>query len=181
MPSARHRKAVAVLDPRICNITLDANAVDRTPQTTALVDRLLSLRDSEEINFVVPGSVRHQVEHPHTPGHVKDTMLPMIFSLPVEQTAPERETFRKVHALLKGNATSNKHDADARHLCEAAKYGGGYFITHDNRLLKKRGALRAHLGPALCIVTLTEFLNAYDQFVASDPCSPRAQTRRRGT
>jgi len=154
-----------VLDPRICNIILDANATDRDggPRDT-LVDRLLTLHEMGEITIVVPGSVRQEIEHPRTPNSVKTQILPMIFSLPVGKTAAEHETLRDVRSLLRGNASTGKHDADGFHLCEAAKYGGGYFITHDGRMLDKRTELKPLLGPALCIVTLAEFLEIYDRF-----------------
>jgi hypothetical protein len=156
-----------VLDPRICNIHLDANAVDRDGgPRDSLVDRMLGLRQAGKINFVVPGSVRGEVQHPNTPHGVRSTMLPEIFSLPVGRTTGEHDTLRKVRALLQGNATPGRHDADGLHLCEATKYGGGYFITHDARMLKKRDELRPLLGPELCIVTLTEFLDIYDDFAA---------------
>lgn len=159
------------LDPRICNITLDANAVDRDGgPRDGLVDRLLGLRQTGKIKFVVPGSVRTEVQHPRTPHDVKSAVLGEIFSLPVGRTAAEHSTLRKVRALLQGNAAPGKHDDDAFHVCEAAqKCGGGYFITHDARMLKKRDALQAILGPALCVVTLTEFLHIYDDFAVRRP------------
>ena len=67
------------LDPRICNITLDANAVDRDGgPRDGLVDRLLGLRQTGKINFVVPGSVRTEIQHPRTPHDVKTAVLPEI-------------------------------------------------------------------------------------------------------
>lgn len=159
-----------ILDPRICNIHLDANAVDRDGTSRdSLVDRLLALRAATKINLVVPGSVRAEVQHPRTPLDVKSAVLGEIYSLPVGKTAGEHDTLRKVQALLRGNASSGKHDDDAFHLCEAAKYGGGYFITHDGRMLRKRDDLRSLLGPSLCIVTLQEFLEIYDDFAAGRP------------
>jgi hypothetical protein len=45
------------LDSRICNISLDANALDRDgSERDVLVDRL-ALREANEINFVIAGSV----------------------------------------------------------------------------------------------------------------------------
>jgi hypothetical protein len=52
------------------------------------------------------------------------------------------------------------HVADASHLSEAAETGCGYFITHDNRILKKRAELYVALPPSLNIVTLKEFFDA---------------------
>ncbi len=159
------------LDPRICNITLDANAVDRDGGLhDGFVDRLLNLRQAGKINFVIPGSVRGEVQHPNTPTNIKSAVLPEIFSTGVSRTAGEHATLRQVRALLRGNAAPGKHDADAFHLCEAAqKCGGGYFITHDRRMLERREELRPLLGPAFRIVTLCEFLETYDEFAARRP------------
>lgn len=159
-----------MLDPRICNIHLDANALDRTGGARdALVERVLALRESEEINFVVPESVRAEVNDPRTPTNVQNVVLPEIYSLTVSRTPDEQVIFGQIRAILMGNAKPGKHDADANHLFEASKYGGGYFITHDRRMLKKRDDLRSLIGPALAIVTLEEFLKVYDQFVAAGP------------
>jgi predicted nucleic acid-binding protein len=154
-----------VLDPRRCNVMIDANALDRTGGArNQLVDRILHLKSARKINIVVPGSVHAEVQHPHTPQEVQRSVLPGIYTLPVERTGPENDVLRKVRALLQGNAVSGRHDADGLHLFEASKYGGGYFITHDKRLLKKRSELDTLLGPALRIVRLSEFLAIYDEF-----------------
>jgi hypothetical protein len=102
--------------------------------------------------------------NPRTPGAVKASFVPEIYTIPVGKTRPEIERLNKVEALLRGNATSGKHDADAHHLFEAAKYGGGYFITNDQRILRKCSEIRDILSPALNIVTVAEFLDIYDQF-----------------
>jgi hypothetical protein len=159
------------LDPRNCNITLDANAVDRDGGLhDGFVDRLLGLRQLGKINFEIPGSVRGEVQHPNTPAEVKSAVLPEIFSIGVSRTAGEHAALRQVQGLLQGNAAPGKHDADAFHLCEAAqKCGGGYFITHDRRVLERREKLRPLLGSAFRIVTLCEFLETYDEFAARRP------------
>ena len=64
--------------------------------------------------------------------------------------------------LLRGNAQSDKHDADAEHLFEASKYGGQFFITHDKRILSKSKAINALVG-RIRIVTLEDFLRDYDR------------------
>ena len=64
--------------------------------------------------------------------------------------APERLTI--VTAEDKGSA-------------EAAKYGG-YFITHDDRVLRKSGELRTLLPPSLQVVTLETFLEIFDDYEA---------------
>lgn len=60
-------------------------------------------------------------------------------------------------------AQPGKHERDAYHMVEAAKYGG-YFITRDARLLKKRLEVARLLGAGFAIVTPPEFLEAYKRF-----------------
>lgn len=151
------------LDPRRCNISLDANALDRHDLDRArLVERLLQLRHGGHLNFVIPGSVRGEIEHPNTPATVKSAMLPEVYSLNVGKTDGELAQLAKVTAILQGEAKPDKHKADAHHLFEAAKYGGGYFVTEDGRILGRRKELQHVLGSALRILSLREFLDEYD-------------------
>jgi hypothetical protein len=159
-----------MLDPRITNIAIDANALDRdgTPRD-ALVDRFQSLTAAGRLTVVVAGGVRDEVLHPHTPADVRDAVLSQIFNLRPGLIASQHDDRRRVAGILRGNARSDQHAADASHLSEAAETGCAYFITHDKRMLKKRDELRRVLPPSLSIVTLTEFLEIFD---AHD--SPRA-------
>jgi hypothetical protein len=153
-----------MLDPRICNIGHDANALDRdgSPRDT-LVDRFRSLASAGRL-IVVLGGVRDEVQHPRTPGDVKDAVLPRIFNLRPGLIPSQHDERRRVAAVLQGNARPDKHAADASHLSEAAETGCAYFITHDNRILDKRNELRSALPPSLEIVTLTEFFEVFDRF-----------------
>jgi hypothetical protein len=157
------------LDPRLCNVSVDANALNRTGgEEDANVDRFLALCDEGKINMLVPSIVREEVQDSRTPAEVQDAILPAIFTLPVELNSTEQALLRRIEQTLQGNAMPGRHDADARHLFEAQKHGG-YFITHDRRMNHtKRGALAAFLPAHLKIVTLAEFLQIYDQFVAAD-------------
>jgi hypothetical protein len=71
-----------------------------------------------------------------------------------------------VLAILQGNARPGKHEVDALHLSEAAETGCGYFITHDKRMLDKRGDLHGALPPTLNIVSLEEFFEIFDRYAA---------------
>jgi hypothetical protein len=57
---------------------------------------------------------------------------------------------------LRGNAKPGKHEVDADHLFQAAKYSR-YFITHDDRIIKRAGRLGEVLPPSLTVVTLADF------------------------
>jgi hypothetical protein len=155
------------LDPRICNIGCDANALDRDGTVTdQLVDRFRKHSETGKLTVVVADGVRGEVQHPQTPHDVKAAVLPQIFNLRPGLNAPQQADRRRVQQILQGNAQPGTHAADASHLSEAAETGCGYFITHDKRILKKRAALHAVLPPSLTIVTLTEFFDILDDFEA---------------
>lgn len=161
-----------MLDPRIGNIFIDANAIDKPAgdaDRARDVDRLLQLWGDEHIRLHLPRGVRVEILNPQTPQAVRDATMGAIFTLPVGLTAEERRQRAEIKAVLKGNALSDKHDADADHLAEAAKYGT-YFITHDDRVLKLSGRLRDALGPALRVVTLADFLAIYDRVHGGEQC-----------
>jgi predicted nucleic acid-binding protein len=131
----------------------------------ALVDRLIEIKRAGKIRVVVPAGVRREVEHPRTPDAVRDEILPEIFTIPTGLTGQEEALRRRIATALQGNARPGKHAADAYHLAEAAKYGG-YFITHDRRILDKLQELRADLPPSLHVVTIERFLEVYDGYEA---------------
>lgn len=122
------------LDPRICNIALDANALDRDGSArNQLVDRFEKLAADGTLNVVLPGGVRDEINNPGTPRAVKDAFLQRIFNLRPGLVAEQQAARRRVLAILEGNAKPGKHAADASHLSEAAETGCGYFVTQDAR------------------------------------------------
>jgi len=155
------------LDPRIVNTHLDSNALEHSRPDQ--VSRLLALKADGRINLIVPKGVRLETAHPNTPVEISRTMAAQIFTLEVKRSSREEHELALIKAILQGNAMSGKHAADAEHLFEAAKYGGGYFITHDARMVRqKRTELEKVLPPSLWIVTLDEYLATYDEFVAGE-------------
>jgi hypothetical protein len=153
-----------MLNPRKTNIALDANALDRKgTEGDALVDRFNALVASGTVTVVVAHGVRREIQHPHTPPHVKDAVLPRIFNLRPGLNAAQQEERRRVAVVLQGNAQPGKHAADASHISEAAETGCTYFITEEVRILRKRAELGHVLPPTLKIGTLMEFFEAFDR------------------
>jgi hypothetical protein len=151
------------LDPRKCNIALDANALDRDGTARdALVDRMTALIATRELNIVMAGGVRAEIQHPNTPLHVQQTVLPHVFNLRAGLNSGQSAERTRVANVLRGNAGAARHAADASHLSEAAETGCAFFVTEDKRILSKRAELYAALPPTLMIATLTEFLAAYE-------------------
>jgi hypothetical protein len=159
-----------MLDPRICNIGVDANALDRdgSPRDVQ-VDLFQALASAGGLIVVVAGGVRDEIQHPRTPADVKAAVLPRIFNLRPGLIASQQDERRRVAAVLQGNARLGQHAADASHLSEAAETGCAYFITHDKRILNRRYELRRVLPPSLAIVTLTEFFDVFDRFERERP------------
>ena len=152
------------IDPRYVNSLIDANVLDQLGgPDDGVVRQILALAEDCKVLLMLPHSVRAEIEHPNTPAVVKQRALPFIFTEPVSLTPPEVQRHQHVRDLVRGNAKAGKHDRDAYHMVEAAKYGG-YFITRDNRLLKKRSDIAHLLGADFVIVTPTEFLEAYNRF-----------------
>ncbi len=151
------------LDPRICPVTIDANALNRDgSDRDRLVDRLLALSAAGTINLIVPKGVRQEILNPGTPAHVQEAALPKIFTIGVSLNSDEQRRKRIITQELRGNAKPGKHEADADHLFEAAKYCG-YFITHDARILTRCGRLKEVVPPSVTVVTLEDFFAIFDQ------------------
>jgi hypothetical protein len=133
----------------------------------ALVDRVLALYEAGTVNLIVPKGVRREISNPNTPARVQD-VAPKIYTIAVGLNTDEQRRRRIIAAELQGNAKPGKHEADADHLFEAAKYGG-YFITHDQRILTRAGRLGEVLPPSLTVVTLGDFLTIFDDWEAQYP------------
>lgn len=158
------------LDPRICNIAIDANALDSPadlPKRASLVKRLIGLVEAGELTVTIPHSVLAEINAPATPTAVKRLAVGQLFTIPVQLTDSEARTRKIIEDALQGNAKPGRHKADASHLAEAAKYGG-YFITHDERILKRSHGLEV-LPPSLTVVTLEEFFRIYDAVATERP------------
>jgi hypothetical protein len=156
------------LDPRYGNNSRDCNALDRTdPVEDAAMDKILRLyEDPETFTLLLPYSVKAEIEHPSAPAEKGRMAGNFIFSMKVELTEPELANHEKVRALIQGNAKPGRHDKDAFHLVESAKYGR-QFITKDGRLLKKAAEIWQLLQ--LRVLKPSEFLAAYYSAVERDP------------
>jgi hypothetical protein len=123
------------------------------------------LMDRDQIQVLLSATARSQSAHPKTPDYVQEVMLSQTVTCPTGLTQAERNRYDQVLALMRGNARTNRHDADAAILFEAGKYCG-YFLTEDKRIIRNRSKLQAIVG--LCIVTLGEFLEIYDEVVEEE-------------
>jgi hypothetical protein len=65
----------------------------------------------------------------------------LVYTIEKELTPELLKKRAEIRTLIQGNAMSGKHKGDADHLFELYKYGGGYFVTTDVRLLSHSDTL----------------------------------------
>ena len=124
------------IDPKYSQFFLDTCAFDPkyTPEDCA-ANELWSRYEAEKVSLLLAHSNQREIDHPNTPKWVKNKALSMVFTVEVQLNSEELSRLVKLEQLLRGNAQSERHKDDARHLFEASKYGG-YFVTTDHRILK---------------------------------------------
>lgn len=126
------------LNPYIANIFIDSCAFDpKYEPGTSCSTEIFRLYEKQEINLIVSHSVLKEADHPNTPAHIKAEAASKIYSLNTSLTSEERNKKQKIWSILKGNGKPENMEQDADHVFEAHKYGG-YFVTTDNRILKRR-------------------------------------------
>ncbi len=147
------------VDPRLFNNFVDANFWDSSgiPNEDTSMQEILDFAEREEVTLILPFSVKAEVDHPNTPPEIKCLAARMIYTLQTNLTPDERKIRTKLQTLIQGNARAGKHDRDVYHLFEAEEYGGGYFITKDDRLLRKSEEVERLLS-SLRIVSPSTFM-----------------------
>jgi len=150
-------------DPRYCSTVFDQNAFEGNQgDDLIIVDGILDLANGI-LSILLPYSIQDEIKHENTPKGVKQRAARLIYTNKVSVTPDERQRLDILRKLLRGNAQSDKHDADAFHIFEAAKYGARYFITYDKRILRKSDELYKLLN--VRSVVPKEFLAIYNNFV----------------
>lgn len=86
-------------------------------------------------NIIVAHSVQKELDHPNTPEDIRQLSMGFSYTCESELTQDEIKKRNEIRVLIQGNALPGRHKNDADHLFELFKYGGGYFVTTDNRLL----------------------------------------------
>lgn len=158
MKIRRKQTTRSIRDPRYCNVYLDANALDcNDTARTSIVQDYQSEVERLELSDIVPYGVQNEIQHPNTPTQTAMNM-DSIYTIPTPDSETEAFTRTKIRQVLRGNAREGKHQDDADHLFECYKYGGGYFITHDQRLIDKKKDEIERLLDGVTVSSLVEFV-----------------------
>ena len=134
-------------DPRRTNTFLDSCAFDPKYQPEhEAAQRIRSLRQSVKISILIAHSNQKEIEHPNTPAEVKAEATGMNYTIETALTPDEVSRRAQIHEAITGDGNPAKYQADAYHVFEAGKYGGGYFVTTDRRILACKVQLEAISG-----------------------------------
>lgn len=148
-------------DPRRTNTFLDSCAFDpKVEPEHAAAQRVRFICHSERISILITHSNQKELDHPNTPADVKAQAADMNFTIAVALTPAEIERRARLHRAMTGDGNPARYEADAHHIFEAGKYGGGYFVTTDKRILERKGQLEVISGAV--IVKPTEWLAIYE-------------------
>jgi hypothetical protein len=153
------------ISPLITNNFIDSCAFDPKyePESSASVE-IFRLSEQTHLLLQIAHSTQKEIEHPNTPHWVKDKAEELIYTLQVQLTPNEIKTLREIETILAGNGKVENIAQDALHVFEAQKYGS-YFITTDDRILKRADALRRRVG--VSVLKPSEFLAMTKQYLAA--------------
>jgi len=153
-------------DPRRTNTFLDSCAFDPKyhPEDVA-AERIRLIRREVTISILLTHSNQKEIEHPNTPADVKAEAADMTFTNKPSLNPEEVGRQAEIHRVLTGNGKPEKYAADAQHISEAGRYGGGYFVTTDERILAKKSELLKLSGAI--ILKPSEWLRVYESFYGS--------------
>lgn len=125
--------------PNYTSSFIDSCAFD--PADKREMDCSRRLLSENNLILQISHSVQKEIDHPNTPSDVKQLARDLIFTLDVQLTKEELDRKEDIRSLVRGNAKAGKHENDADHLFDLSRYGGGYFITTDSRLLSLNDSL----------------------------------------
>lgn len=130
------------INPKITTIFIDSCAFDPkySPEDQASLC-LFELSEKGELILNIAHSTQKEVEHPNTPGWVKREANKLIYTIETSLTPDEQNRKTKILKILAGKGKPEKIIKDSEHVFEADKYGS-YFVTTDDRILKKREELK---------------------------------------
>jgi hypothetical protein len=154
------------MNPWITNSFLDSCAFDPKyrPEDEA-ANEVFRLHQAKHLGILLAHSNQREVDHPNTPAWVKAKAAGLIYTTSVTLTPGERTRLSRIQAILAGNGKPENVVDDARHVFESQKYGS-YFVTTDERLLNRAGAIRMECG--VDIVRPSQFLELVHNYVRPD-------------
>ena len=148
-------------DPRRSNTFVDSCAFDpKVEPEHSAAQKIRAIRHAGNISVLLAHSNQKEIDHPNTPGDVKAEAADMNYTVATPLTPEETQRLDLVQRIMTGDGNPDKYEADAKHIFEAGKYGAGYFVTTDQRILNRKTELEAASGAI--IVRPTAWLAIYE-------------------
>ena len=145
------------IDPLYHNNFVGSNILDEVADgQDAAVQEIMRVCEAGEITVLLPYSVCNEIKRPNTPTHVQRVVRHFVYSIEVNLTANEQHSYQALVDAVRGDAQEQNIEPDLFHVWEAAKNGGGHFITRDKRLLARGVAIADRLQ--IEVVTPSDFL-----------------------
>jgi hypothetical protein len=148
-------------NPKYGNTVLDSCVLGTPGVEHDSAAKILELAGEGKISVITTHGVIDEIATSSTPQHVKAIAASLIFTLKVGRNSEELRKYERIHKEMTGNGKPEKYAADADHIFEAGKYGG-YFVTNDERILKKRESLNRLSGAF--IVRPSEWQQIFSKF-----------------
>ncbi len=171
-PAQHHRRRNrSSPNPRYAAIRVDAHFFDDSidAKERAAADVLISLAEENVLSIAVPYSVRKELDHPNTPLNTRQCASRLPFTYDTGLGRADRLALAK--QIMRGNALSGRHDADASHVYDAVVWQAGYFVTCDTRVHKKAAELAAAFED-VWIVSPSRLLEILREWEDSDATHP---------
>lgn len=170
------------IDPRITNNFVDSCAFDPkySPEDAAAL-HLFELYKNGVLLLQIAHSTQKELEHPNTPPWVKKESASLVYTIETSLTPGQRKVRDEALRILAGNGKPENVFQDAQHVFEAGNYGS-YFVTTDERILKKRTELCGLcdidiVKPSELVAIYRTYENTQLQFERDGPSASRQYDR----
>jgi hypothetical protein len=153
-------------DPHRQNVFLDSCAFDprSAPEDRASKEIFERHENGQLLGLKIAHSMPKENEYPNTPDWVKRAAAGVLYAVDVSLTPDEQADRDRILEVLAGNGSRDQMRQDATHVFEASKYTG-YFVTTDERILKKKNELKNIC--AARILKPSEFLSLVQEYETS--------------
>lgn len=131
-------------------------------QKEGFMEEVNKLACAKKIFPLIPNSVRKEIhkEGSNVPDFVRELFNTVLHTQSVELTSYEKSQRILLKQQSRGNTLPKNIDQDLEHVCEAIKYRARYFVTCDERLIKKEALINKQFHQ-IYLLTPEAFLSLF--------------------
>lgn len=98
---------------------------------------------------IIAHSVQREIEHSNTPAEIKSIVEGYVYTKDIGFTLDQMARLKQVEDIIVGNGKRENFSNDALHIF-IAEDSGEYFLTLDERLIKKREEIKKCINIKIC-------------------------------